>query len=499
MRKRRFLTLTVWMLILVMGLAAQPRPAGLSVDAKRYAELPLLPTYSGVKYNKIPLRTSLKPYCPVAGNQGDMGACVGWAVGYGAFTISQAVQAELTDKAEVTAMAHSAAFVYNQIKPVEGDCEQGAFVEDALALLLERGDCLEQTFNFQNRSCQAKPSSQAVQEALQYRILDYAAVFTPADAPKVKIAKACKVLAAKKPLIVGMQITVSFWEIRSGQTYWKPSDEDLPVGYHSMVLTGYDNVEKQFELLNSFGPAWGEAGFIKISYSDFARLCQYAYVLLLDPAEQGLLLARTGSASPAHQPEGDLLSGAFVFRRPAGYLTRADGQEVPFFEEVPTEYQAKDDLYTARQPFFEVGDAFQLVAREIPEGRYVYVFSKQQGETAKLHFPKPVGNQPTASFMLAQGVEIVIPSEETVLQLSAPGLDYLCILYSASKIVDFPARLASLNRADDFEAGVRAVFSDLLLPATAVDRDNQRMSFRALAGAQGQKAAVPIVLKIMAK
>jgi len=210
------------------------------------------------------------------------------------------------------------------------------------------------------------------------------------------------------------------------------------------------------------------------------------------------MLNQIGQRPPWSQPKS--LSGAFVFRRPAGYLTRTDGQKVPFFEEVPARYDNEEELYTARQPFFEVGDAFQLVARAIPEGRYVYVFSKQQATPANLHFPKREGGQATAGFVLTTGAEIVIPSEEAVLQLAVPGVDYLCILYSATKINDISARLQQLDETEDFRAALRTAFGDLLIPEAEVQRDPYQMAFQVNRGElAGPGVAVLIILKVMAK
>lgn len=485
-------------LLLLLALQAQNRATGLLLSPEKYEEVAMLPTYSGVKYNEIPLKVSLKKYCPVAGDQSEMGSCVGWAVGYGALTITQAEKRKESNQANITRMAHSAAFIYNQIRAEEDNCTQGAFIEDALVLLQEQGDCLERTFNFKEQTCQTLPSSQAQEEARPYRILDYAAVFELQEAPKSKIAKACKILAAQKPIVIGLHITASFWDILPGDKVWDPHESEPVTGNHGMVLIGYDNVEKQVELLNSFGPGWGNNGFIKMDYEDFARLCNYGYVFLSDDLiQQWPLAERSSSIAPAGGP---LLKGSFVFRRPAGYIEQADGTELVFFEEVATTFQPEEGIYEPIQPVFEVGDAFQLMVREVLAGEYIYVFSKTpQGET-KLHFPKLDGKRPGADFALSHTVELIVPSEETVLQLAEPGIDYLCIVYSKTKIPDIVFRLAQINQSDkDFPDAVRESLQELLIPADQVRRLPRGMSVEATVTPEKGSYATAIILRVMAR
>lgn len=456
----------------------------------------MLPTYSGAKYNEVPLRTSLRKHCPVPGDQQQTGSCVGWAVGYGALTIMRAQQAGITDASQITEMAHSAAFIYNQIRLNAEDCTAGAYIEDALALLKSTGDCLEKSFNYKQQDCHTLPEKPHIQEAFRYRIQDYAAVFDLNEPPKNKVSKACKVLATKTPIIVGMSITPGFWEIKPGSQRWNPDENEPSNGYHAMVLVGYDNVEKEFELLNSFGASWGHNGFIRIPYDDFERLCRYAYVLAPMDAN-----ATPGTNTPTDFANtSTALSGEFVFRKPAGYLTTGDGDEVPFFEEVATQRKLSEGIYTTRQPWFEVGDVFQLVAREIPRGRYAYVFSQSPGGTVNLHFPRLAAAGKTAGFVLENTAEIVIPNEETVLQLPVPGADYLCILYSYAPIADVEQRLQDLQQsALDFPARVAQVFADVLIPAQQVRFSEYKMAFNALAKPDLMQIAVPLILKVEAR
>ncbi|MEL7119054.1 MAG: C1 family peptidase, partial [Bacteroidota bacterium] len=450
------------------------------------------PTYTGQKYDEIPLKFSLKKYCPIPGNQGNISSCVGWAVGYGAYTIMRANQLGETDLSKITQMANSAAFIYNQIKTTNSDCTAGAYIEDALTLLKDQGDCLEVSFNFETANCNGLPGEIQLQEAVQYRIKDFAAVFELDEVPKRKISTACKVLATQTPIIVAMEVTPDFWEIKPGTAVWKPQYQESENDFHAMVLVGYDNVSKKFQLMNSFGPSWGRNGFIEISYTDFAKLCRSAYVLMPFEHEKLQQLQEATSSTQS-------IAGEFVFRRPVGYLTTAEGSELPFFEEVQTELKNDKGLYTTQQDHFSVGDVFQLVARSIPRGQYAYVFSQNPEGAVNLHFPKTTSNGMTAGFVLDQTAEIVIPNEETVLQLSVKGIDHLCVVYSTLPIEDIQARLMRLEHGSaSLSEKLYDVFGDLLIQDENIRYSKNNMAFSAVGNTQTRAVAVPLILKVEA-
>jgi Papain family cysteine protease len=485
--------------------AAQQKGTGLLCSDERYRTVPVLPVYTGVKFNDVPIRTSLKKYCPVAGNQQQIGACVGWAVGYNAMTILRAINANVTDKVLITQKANSAAFVYNQLRPGEdADCNKGTFIEDALVLLKEKGDCLENSFNYQSTAnCQTKPDNKAFKEAVQYRIRDFASVFGVQEIGKNKTASICKMLATNTPVVVGMGVTKTFLDILPGQKRWDPTPEEPVDSYHAMVVVGYDNVEKHFELLNSFGAAWGRNGYIEVKYDDFERLCRYAYVMTLEKNGEQAFVPQPLDKQPdatAEAVSANLeLSGEFVFRQPTGSAETPDGKDVFLFEEVPTQRIDNELLYITKQAQFGVGDVFQLLARNIPKGRYAYIFSQNPEGTINLHFPK---NPMIAEFFIDQTAEIVLPAEDLVLQLSSPGNDHLCVLYSLTKIVDIKTRLAALERLTltaPFSQKINQIFGDVLIDSAMCHYHAENMRFTAEAQPQLGKTVVPLILRVKAQ
>ena len=489
------------LLSLASGIFAQT--PGLLVSTERYQEIPLLPTYSGTKYTEVPVKLSLKKYCPVPGNQRQTGACVGWAVGYGALTIQRAIQSRTTDQSQITQYANSAAFLYNQVRINKTDCNEGAYLEDALNLLKNTGDCLEKSFNYDKIDCQAQPNDAHQLEAQQYQVRDFAAVFALNEDPKNKIGKACKILATNTPIVVGVGVTKSFFEILPGSTTWNPDEAESLTGYHAMVLVGYNNVEKYFEFFNSFGASWGQNGFIRMSFDDFERLCRYAFVIVT-AANQDAPFVQNKTVKPADEllpDEQHFLSGAFVFRQPVGFVTNESGDEIMYFEEIQTQHaETAPGFYTTAQSVFKVGDVFQLVAREIPQGRYLYVFSQSGDGQVNVHFPRVKDAVATAGFVLDKNVEVVIPSEESLLQLPTPGEDFLCMLYSHASIPDFEARIRRMEaKRGAFPDKVSEAFSDLLIGHSGLQYSHDKMSFTAIADPAKGRIAAALILRVQAE
>jgi len=412
-------------------------------------------------------------------------------------SITRAIREKLTDRAEITERANSAAFVYNQVKNGEA-CDGGAYIEDALQLVATVGNVLEKDFNFGMEGCSAAGADRLRPVAANFRIQKYASIITPEDDARTKSARVCEVINTDHPVVVGLRIGDVFWNVRPGTRVWRPDPETRTTGAHAMVVVGYDQVEKRFTLLNSFGPAWGDNGFIQLGFQDFARLCAYAYVLVPGlEATESKGGADAGAVEGARQsPANVAFGGEFVFRRPAGYLTGRDGKRVPFFEEVST-VRAGAGLYVPKVSLFAVGDVFQLVARNVPGGCHVYVFSQGSDGEIGLHFPRKTGNKRGADFMLSPRLELVIPNEETVLQLSDAGEDYLCVIYSVAPVPDLEERLARLDGSGDrLPERARLVFADILLGPDSVDYFADQMAFRARAAPVGGPSAVGLFLKI---
>lgn len=126
------------------------------------------------------------------------------------------------------------------------------------------------------------PSS--VYATQKYRIQNYLYLYRPTAKSQQKIFDTRKSLLRGNPIVVELQITNEFKTLKDTR-YWHPEIGDkTPAGTHYVVVVGYDDERKSFELLNCWGAEWGNKGYIWISYDDYGKLAQNGFVLVPEGA-----------------------------------------------------------------------------------------------------------------------------------------------------------------------------------------------------------------------
>ena len=150
-----------------------------------------------------------------------------------------------------------------------------ANIEDGLAFLGTTGTVSAAILPFE--SSNLPPS---VNAAIKYKIKNYLKLFQPTTRPQQKLYDLRKAITRGNPVIVELQITNEFKNIKQAR-YWKPSEGDkTPAGSQYLVAVGFDEEKRAVELQNSMGREWGNGGYVWISYDDFSILAANAYVLM---------------------------------------------------------------------------------------------------------------------------------------------------------------------------------------------------------------------------
>lgn len=253
---------------------------GLNFDSQKYnsSEEFVAPKESGFSSASLPSKISYRKYCPVPNNQGDVSTCVGWSVAYGALSTQLNIQMGVTDNIQKWARAFDPHFVYSFIKDDNDQwCKSGTIIINALNVLEQYG-CKPNVWQ-PWLTCNDNKTFNEFTLALasQYKIESWGIIPSEDIVANTKLA-----LYYKKPVIIGVKLTESFLK---GNTlvngFWKPGSSELNIGGHAMCVVGYDNLKYggAFEILNSYGSEFGDKGFIWISYNDFKRKVQEAYVM----------------------------------------------------------------------------------------------------------------------------------------------------------------------------------------------------------------------------
>jgi hypothetical protein len=539
----------IFFLFCIIGLAAAANAQGLDLDeeAAIYKTVQVEPEVEGAKDDNLPLSVDLSPFCPQVRNQGEAFSCVGWSVGYAAMTIQRAALNNWRDKQLITANANSALFVYNQIKKGP-DCNRGSRIADALALLVEKGNCLSRDFDSDAMACAKMPTPAQMVQAKNFVISDFLAVFPEGSNDFTKIRKLKESLARNAPVVVGMSVLKNFYQLSNAKFWFPDIGNQTPAGGHALTVVGYDDKQGAFRIVNSWGTAWADRGFVWIKYDDFAKYCKYAYQLVISPdfgagaalAQASLTPDSVGgggrAASTQAPPTNDVATEATnqsTAEQPVDAVqqpTDTRQQQSPPPRRVSGSFAFKSFegwsennraiLKTAEVDFdkghyrttdlWALGTRFQFMATTRVINQYVYVFSIDSENKIQIHWPRQYAlnnkfNGLNESALVAsKDTRVVVPGFRydennekiyTFLKLAQPGKDRLCVLFSKKKLGDINQICNKMAQGSgDVLGRLRALLGDRLIPEADIRYENGRIAFDAATRSDGY--IVPIILEV---
>ena len=227
--------------------------------------------------NPLPERVSLAAYAPARQNQGKQGSCVAWSATYAARTILEAA----STKQDPNTIAYSPAFMYNNI--ALEDC-QGAYIQKAMEFMQANGAVRYQDFKYDENDCSRQATQSLAQQGQHNKILGFHRLTETDDVNGLNIRAIKEHLAKDAPVVIGMMVGGTFMQDMVGQKVWNPTSRDKNMtgfGGHAMCVIGYDDrVEGgAFEIMNSWGPEWGQNGIGFVRYGDFKEFTREAYGL----------------------------------------------------------------------------------------------------------------------------------------------------------------------------------------------------------------------------
>jgi hypothetical protein len=480
------------LLITVHATQAQTEfSSGLILEDATYDTIQKISNHPGLKAS-LPVKVSLEAYCPEVRHQGDIFSCVGWATGYAAMSIQRAIYNQCTDRRLITEYAHSALFVFNQVK---ADCAKGAKLSDALRFLREKGDCLAREFDFDVNDCEKMPNSAQQTDAKRYAVSDYLSLFESDAAFTAKVEQTKMALAAKKVVIVGLNVRRNFYQLPKAKYWWPDNGNTAPAGGHALVVVGYDDLQGAFRLFNSWGKEWGEEGYIWIKYEYFAQFCKYAYIIQLTGAASG-----PGAYNPVERPLAarpmTQAGGAFSFQHLDGY-----GDSGAIFSEDSVVFNGR--YYSMLKKDWPVGQLFQLLVNNEVQEEYLYVLSLDAQRQFKVHFPRP--ENPDArtrtgkesGLVLPGNATLTVPGPNKALKISQMGVERLIVLYSKRPINDLEGlgKILSAYQGDFYTFLLQAL-NKYAIPLADIRYHPRKMFFSASTRSDGY--IVPIMLEVIA-
>ena len=223
--------------------------------------------------NPLPESVSLLKFAPDRQNQGQQGSCVAWSSVYAARTIVEAASTNQPGNST----AYSPAFVYNQIG-LEG-C-QGAYIQNAMEFMANKGVVPYNDFPYTDQDCSRQPNSALEAKATQNKLHGFTRLTDGESTEGINVRAVKEHLAKDAPVVIGMMVGGSFMQGMMGKEMWAPTDEDRSqagFGGHAMCVIGYDDRKQAFQIMNSWGPEWGNNGVGWVRYADFKEFVREAY------------------------------------------------------------------------------------------------------------------------------------------------------------------------------------------------------------------------------
>jgi C1A family cysteine protease len=405
---------------------------GANFDPKLYDQAEVYEPLADNVKNPLPERVSLAQYCPPRLNQGQQGSCVAWASAYAARTI---VQAKATG-ADPKSTAFSPAYMYNQIKIDNSDC-QGSYIYRAMEQMSKNGALPYSTFGYTDQDCSKLPTQQDVQQALPYRIKGFQRLSLGADEQRTDMVAMKQHLAQGSPIVIGMMVGGSFMQPMAGQDAWMPSESDYQqrgFGGHAMCVVGYDDYKfgdmGGFLIMNSWGPEWGKNGMAWVRYSDFDFFTKEAYAVY--PQGEGV----------------DMKPQRFDIR--FGFVDNESQQNIPL-------RNTGGNVFRSTAPIRK-GSKFKIEVTNNAEC-YTYVFGQEADGRTYVLFPYTPKHSPYCGITGTR----LFPSDHSLMADDEGNLDVMAVLVT-NQPFDYPklneAMLAS--PAKGLDAKLRAVLGEEL-------------------------------------
>jgi hypothetical protein len=406
---------------------------GVPIDPEGYSMAPLSSRLMrGSTQDTLPVRFSLKHYVPTPGDQEDHPTNAAWAVAYNAYTCMKAIEQRCSDPAIINAMAFSPGYLYTAgLGESTPQCDRGMSVTEALDAMASKGTVSVRDFPDE---CDRPLPAGLKGPASRNRISAYRRLFGDQAERKERPLK--ESLSQKRPVVAAL------WYVRSFDAageIWTPSREEAYRAFGiqdsgvAITVVGYDDARfgGAFEVMNSQGTSWGEAGFCWIRYGTFNKFCVQAFEMIVDasmgPSDDVQLpdLALPPSSSEA------TIAGSF------GFI----------------------DLYQRQISMSHNGEIYQVDGSDIPGSKfriqigagtmcfvYVVAFDDQSHQTTAI-FPDARFKQDER---LKPNAQLVIPPVGSgYIQFDpAPGVDHFCFLFSTKRL-----DAAALSRSIDSGKG----------------------------------------------
>jgi C1A family cysteine protease len=149
--------------------------------------------------------------------------------------------------------------LYYDERKDQGDTahDTGASIREIMKALANYGLAPESDWPYDITQFTTAPPAQAISDALQHKAQTYLAV-------AVDVNQINQALYACYPVIIGITVYANFESNAAGDV---PMPSGQVLGGHAICLAGYDDARQRFHFRNSWGTAFGNAGYGTLPYA----------------------------------------------------------------------------------------------------------------------------------------------------------------------------------------------------------------------------------------
>jgi hypothetical protein len=335
--------------------------------------------------------------------------------------------------------------------------------------------------DFNPSVCQLKPTSEIDSKASQFKIQDFYTLFPSFENSNQKISTAINALNSNKPVIVSLNIFDELKNVNKSGVY-KPKFIQNGGGYHAVCLIGYDNVSKEFEFINSWGDQWGDNGFFRMSYEDFARDCKEAYQFSL-----------ANNNKPSR-----ILNGTFELLEFSKINNKTGWPEF-----ISTSAKLIDNGFYTLTKRINKDDFFRLRAKNLTVDSYIYIITQKPNKKVEILFPlnsSTINNTSQIDIPLVASSKSSIELPEDInngYSTDISGEDNMIILFSKKRINNIGEIAKDLEMNLNISIWLKKSFGNSLFDPKLISFNKDLMSFSTNPYAKGD--IVPIILNVIVK
>jgi hypothetical protein len=239
----------------VIGALGVPRHGtGLVPPSTRIDAASVLGLRGRVAYS-LPASVDLSANAPAVGDQGQLGSCATWAIGYGILGYYSKTQPH-------AGAPFAALSLYNQ---VNGGGDNGSTSSDIFSVLQSKGIVEQAVWTHGPTDYTSQPNTTEAANGLTHKTSGGSYLFAQPNQGAAATTAIETALAAGTPVAIGIPVYTAFYSLTSTNSVMTNAKVSGTLqGYHMVAAYGYDSTG--VKIANSWGTGWGKSGWATLGW-----------------------------------------------------------------------------------------------------------------------------------------------------------------------------------------------------------------------------------------